>query len=79
MHVAALDGQLQVDGERLPLDTVAVNVVGERIGAVGNGLDVGAHQPLRACLHLGNGLEHRLLAVAVEEGGQPFGTDVEGP
>ena len=77
MDIAAAHRQLQAERKRLPIYPVTVYMVDELVGAVGDGLDVAAHEPLGAGFHLVDGCEDGGFCVTVKELCQAVGAEVE--
>ena len=67
MDLTALNGQIQVEFEGFPVHSVAIDVVLESIGAVGDGFYTTAHLLLGALLQLGDSCKDGVFAVAVEK------------
>ena len=70
-------GDRQVDGERLIDDAVGIDPGGALVGAVGQLLDLGAHLPGGGFAQLLDGGLDGLGTVAIEQRGEPPGTDLE--
>ena len=67
---ALVDGER--DRQRLVDDAVGIDEGLRAVDAVGNGGDVGAHQLGGAAADLGDRRDDRVVAVAVEQLGQPL-------